>query len=559
MRLPLLAAVAAGLSLTQCQFSGLGLGEDGGVDSTAAQSTSEASTTAPSTGESDPTTTATTDGDACGNAQIDEGESCDNGMLNNGMNGSICKDDCQLNVCGDGYAASNEGCDDGNTADGDGCGADCKLEGCGDGVLKPPEECDDGNVLDGDGCSSLCRNPYCGDKTKDPGEECDAGADKNLDKNLCTSMCKINVCGDGLVLEGMEACDDGNADEDACTDMCLLPTCGDGKVQAGEECDDGPGDADDACTAFCKEPECGDGLVQPSMGEECDAAGDNGNDKACTEACKNAECGDGLLQDGVEICDDGNKVETDNCLSTCKVAICGDGMTEGKETCDDGNTDPGDSCSATCQKECGNNLVDPGEECDDGNMNMADTCDNSCKRLRYFVFVTSAKYKADFDGVIEADKACNALAMMAKLSGAGNYKAWLSTKVDGENPDKRLFHSSKPYILTNNVKVADNWTDLVDGTPLAQQINLTEAKAAPVPGNPNPANCAANDAPEMLVWTNTTPTATPVGADCSNWTYDMDDQEGGVGMLNHKTMWTDACPRTCDKQARFYCFEQPVP
>jgi hypothetical protein len=28
----------------------------------------------------------------------------------------------------------------------------------------------------------------------------------------------------------------------------------------------------------------------------------------------------------------------------------------------------------------------------------------------------------------------------------------------------------------------------------------------------------------------------------------MNDQEGGVGMLNHKDgLWTDACPRTCDK------------
>jgi cysteine-rich repeat protein len=296
------------------------------------------------------------------------------------------------------------------------------------------------------------------------------------------------------------------------------------------------------------------------MGEECDAAGDNGDTKACTEACKNAECGDGLLQDGVEICDDGNKVETGQLPQHLQGGHLRRRHDGGQGDLRRRQHRPWRRLLGDLQKECGNNgKLDQGEECDDGNMNMADTCDNSCKRLRYIVFVTSAKYKADFDGVIEADKACNALATMAKLSGAGNYKAWLSTKVDGENPDKRLFHSSKPYILTNNVKVADNWTDLVDGTPLAQQINLTEAKAAPVPGNPNPANCAANDAPEMLVWTNTTPTGTPVGADCSNWTYVMNDQEGGVGMLNHKTMWTDACPRTCDKQARFYCFEQPVP
>ena len=556
MRLPLLAVVAAGLSLTQCQFSGLGLGEGGGEDSNTAGSTGDASTTAPSTTGTSDTDPTTTGGDACGNAQPDEGEDCDNGMLNNGMNGSICKSDCQLNTCGDGYAASTEGCDDGNVADGDGCGADCKLEGCGDGVLKPPEECDDKNVLDGDGCSSLCKLPFCGDSTMDPGEECDAGPD-NLDTNACTMACKIGVCGDKLVLVGVEACDDGNEDENACTDACTLASCGDSKVQPGEECDDGKnGNPDDTCTDLCKTPICGDGLPQPSMGETCDDAGENGNNKVCTANCKTASCGDGLVLEDMEICDDGNKVETDDCLSTCKVSVCGDGMKEGKEVCDDGNTEAGDGCSAVCTKECGNSIIDPGEECDDANGNAADTCDSSCKRLRYHVFVTSMKYKADFGGFVNADKACNTLATTALLPGAGHFKAWLSTKIVEENPAKRLFQSTKPYILTNNVKVADNWADLVNGDPIVQQINLTEAKQAAAAGNP--ANCMANDAPETLVWTNTNPAGGAVGDDCSNWTVLMADQMGGVGMLNRKDMlWTDACALACDKQARFYCIEQP--
>jgi len=563
MRLPLLAVVAAGLSLTQCQFSGLGLGEDGGEDTTAAQTTSEASTTAPDTDDPDPTTSSspTTEGDEdCGNAQIDPGEGCDNGMLNNGMNGSICKSDCQLNSCGDNYPASNEGCDDGNVADGDGCSADCKLEGCGDGVLKPPEECDDNNVLDGDGCSSLCKLPFCGDNTKDPGEECDAGTD-NLDTNACTSMCKTAVCGDGLVLAGVEACDDGNADEVACTNMCLLPTCGDTIVQPPEECDDGQnGNPDDTCTDLCKTPVCGDGLVQPSIGEQCDDAGDNGDNKICTVNCKDATCGDGLLLEGVELCDDGNVVDTDDCRKDCTPAKCGDNVINvGKETCDDGNTDPNDGCSATCQKECGNSITEPGEECDDGaNGDNADTCDASCKRLRYHVFVTSAQYPADFGGVVEADKACNTLATAGKLPGAGNFKAWLSNLGDTDTPAGRLFKSGKPYILTTKVKVADNWTDLVDGTPLVQQINVTEAKVAATMANP--ANCNGQDADKTLVWTNSDPAGMSLGDHCTNWSVKLPEQTGGVGMLNRKdALWTNACPLACDKMARFYCIEQPVP
>ena len=61
--------------------------------------------------------------------------------------------------------------------------------------------------------------------------------------------CSLNVCGDGVVLNGAEACDDGNdVDDDACTNGCQLPDCGDGIVQEGEACDDGNDDFTDGCT-----------------------------------------------------------------------------------------------------------------------------------------------------------------------------------------------------------------------------------------------------------------------------------------------------------------------
>ena len=48
-------------------------------------------------------------------------------------------------------------------------------------------------------------------------------------------------------------------------------------------------------------------------------------------------CGDGMVDDGEE-CDDGNDVETDECLGTCVAAKCGDGVPQdGVEECDDGN------------------------------------------------------------------------------------------------------------------------------------------------------------------------------------------------------------------------------
>ena len=72
--------------------------------------------------------------------------------------------------CGDNLVL-DEGCDDGNTASGDGCSATCTIEPgfncfgnptkcsehCGNGVMTVSESCDDGNLQSGDGCSSNCR------------------------------------------------------------------------------------------------------------------------------------------------------------------------------------------------------------------------------------------------------------------------------------------------------------------------------------------------------------------------------------------------------------------
>jgi cysteine-rich repeat protein len=73
-------------------------------------------------------------------------------------------------VCGDGYPAGPETCDDGNLIAKDGCSSTCLAEHgylcfnipsvcstvCGDGAIGGAEQCDDGNVNSGDGCSATC-------------------------------------------------------------------------------------------------------------------------------------------------------------------------------------------------------------------------------------------------------------------------------------------------------------------------------------------------------------------------------------------------------------------
>lgn len=68
----------------------------------------------------------------------------------------------------------------------------------------------------------------------------------NGEAEECTPECKQAVCGDGLVLTDVEACDGG----DECTPACTLKSCGNGVVDPGEWCE--PQGSDDPwCTDLC--------------------------------------------------------------------------------------------------------------------------------------------------------------------------------------------------------------------------------------------------------------------------------------------------------------------
>jgi MYXO-CTERM domain-containing protein len=88
---------------------------------------------------------------------------CHNGYYGDGV---MC-----ATVCGDGFVAGDESCDDGNKVNADGCNASCIVEEgwtcggapsvcqsgkCGDGIVEAVEGCDDGNSVSGDGCSIVC-------------------------------------------------------------------------------------------------------------------------------------------------------------------------------------------------------------------------------------------------------------------------------------------------------------------------------------------------------------------------------------------------------------------
>jgi fibro-slime domain-containing protein len=140
------------------------------------------------------------------------------------------------------------------------------------------------------------------------------------------TRCKT-LCGDGILVEGVEQCDDGKLDGTygGCTKECRAAAhCGDGHTDAGfEDCDDGKNDGGyGECGVGCKfGPYCGDGHTDAGV-EDCDDGKNDGGYGECGAGCKlGPHCGDGHLDAAHEDCDDGNSSDHDGCSAACRIEI----------------------------------------------------------------------------------------------------------------------------------------------------------------------------------------------------------------------------------------------
>lgn len=153
-------------------------------------------------------------------------------------------------------------------------------------------------------------------------------------------------------------------------------------------------------------------------------------------------------------------------------------------------------------------------------------------------FITSTFYNGNLGGLSGADAKCQARADAAKLGG--KWKAWLSS--DTVAASSRLEKSNNPYKLINGSTIANNWSDLTDGS-LAKALNITEF------------NSTLN---VNWVWTNSTSNGSVRQASdnsCNNWS--SDSSGGGTGDSSRNDGgWTDFGVSACTYVRPLYCFEQ---
>lgn len=154
------------------------------------------------------------------------------------------------------------------------------------------------------------------------------------------------------------------------------------------------------------------------------------------------------------------------------------------------------------------------------------------------VFITSLGFTGNLGGLAGADAKCQERANAANLGGS--WKAWLSS--DTVSVKSRLQHYNGPYRRIDNVLVAQNWNDLVDGSLLAP-INVTETGSA---------NNAA------WVWTNSFSDGSirqSSNSSCINWTNNNDGGSTGDASRTDSG-WSDYGASACYYNRPLYCIEQ---
>ena len=161
------------------------------------------------------------------------------------------------------------------------------------------------------------------------------------------------------------------------------------------------------------------------------------------------------------------------------------------------------------------------------------------------VFITSAKFKGNLGGLAGADDKCQAEADgPASIVPSGTYLAWLSDGTD--SPDTRFTKSAHPYMLLDGTKIAENYTDLTDGSIL-HAINMNST-GKPLGG-------------VQPFWTGTKAdgTTAPLAVTCTGWKDPLPYHKGMHGQthLTDSSWSTVHSDESCRNRFSFLlCFQQ---
>ena len=160
------------------------------------------------------------------------------------------------------------------------------------------------------------------------------------------------------------------------------------------------------------------------------------------------------------------------------------------------------------------------------------------------VFVTSVSFNGNLGWLTGADAKCQAQADgPASVVPSGTYLAWLSDGFD--SPDIRFTKSAHPYILPDGTKIAEDFTDLTDGS-LLHSIDIGPT------GEPVGLK-------EFWSGTNADGTTAAYQATCDGWTADPAANFWGMtGRTNlSSSLWSSRWAGIgCSLTYRLVCFQQ---
>ena len=167
----------------------------------------------------------------------------------------------------------------------------------------------------------------------------------------------------------------------------------------------------------------------------------------------------------------------------------------------------------------------------------------SNERNEKTVFVTSVSFNGNLGGLKGADDKCQAQADgPASIVPSGTYLAWLSDGTD--SPDSRFTKSSHPYVLPDGTKVAEDYSDLTDGS-IQHVINI----------DPTGKTFGKN-----LFWTGTNSDGTTAQQlqTCNGWMNPYTNARGMVGSTSEpSTSWSSYQQSRCNTiPNRLACFQQ---